>query len=33
VKLIYFTIEKFHPLFDGKVLDHAPERGFFLREP
>jgi hypothetical protein len=32
VKLIYFTIDKFHPLFDGKVLDHAADRGFFLRD-
>jgi hypothetical protein len=33
VKLIYFTTEKFHPLFDGKVIDHSAERGFFLRAP
>ncbi len=33
VKLIYFTIEKFHPLFDGKMIDHSADRGFFLREP
>jgi len=33
VKFIYFTVEKFHRLFEGKVLDFADDRGFFLREP
>jgi hypothetical protein len=33
VPLIYFTTERFHPLFDGKVIDHSAEQGFFLRQP
>ena len=33
LKFIYFTTERFHPLFEGKVIDHSPERGFFLRVP
>jgi hypothetical protein len=33
VKLIFFTTEEHHPKFNDKVLDHAPGRGFFLREP
>jgi hypothetical protein len=33
VKFVYFTIDKFHRLFEGKVLDHTDDRGFFLREP
>jgi hypothetical protein len=33
VQFVYFTTDEFHPLFDGKVIDHSPERGFFLREP
>jgi hypothetical protein len=33
VKVIFFITERFHPLFEGKVLDHSDERGFFLREP
>ncbi len=33
VKLIYFTTEKFFPLFEGKVLDFEDSRGFFLRAP
>lgn len=31
VPLIYFVTEQFHPLFDAKVLDHALDRGFFMR--
>ena len=33
VKLIFFTTEEHHPKFEGKILDHAAEQGFFLREP
>jgi hypothetical protein len=33
VRFIYFTTDEFHPLFEGKVLDHSTERGFFLRAP
>lgn len=33
VELIYFTTEKFHPLFDGKMIDHSAAQGFFLRNP
>jgi len=31
VKLVFFTTEEFHGKFEGKVLDFAAERGFFLR--
>lgn len=33
VKFVYFTIDRFHRLFEGKVVDFNEERGFFLREP
>src|SRR3954452_23790375 len=33
VPLIFFTTPKYAPKFDGKVLDHANESGFFLRDP
>lgn len=33
VKLIFFTSEDYQSKFAGKVLDHADERGFFLRSP
>lgn len=33
VKLVFFTIPKYAAKFDGKVLDHSPERSFFLRSP
>jgi hypothetical protein len=33
VKFIYFTTDEFHRLFEGKVLDFADDRGFFLRAP
>jgi len=33
VKFIYFTTDEHHGRFEGKVLDFAEDRGFFLREP
>jgi hypothetical protein len=33
MKVVFFTISKYHARFEGKVIDYAPERGFFLREP
>ncbi len=33
VKLVFFTTEEFYGKFDGRVLDHTGERGFFLRAP
>jgi hypothetical protein len=33
LKLVFFTTEQYRPRFQGKVLDHAAERGFFLRDP
>jgi len=31
LKAVFFTTTKHHPRFEGKVLDHSGERGFFLR--
>jgi hypothetical protein len=31
--LIFFTTAEYHPKFEGKLIDHAAERGFFLRDP
>jgi hypothetical protein len=33
VKLIFFTTRDYLDKFEGKVLDHAEDRGFFLRAP
>jgi len=33
VKLIFFTTEEYAMKFEGKVLDYANGRGFFLRGP
>lgn len=33
VKLVFFTTPDYVHHFDGKVLDHSPERSFFLRSP
>jgi hypothetical protein len=33
MKVVFFTIPKYHTYFEGKVIDYAPERGFFLRAP
>ncbi|MEJ2623686.1 MAG: hypothetical protein P8Z80_03840 [Pseudolabrys sp.] len=33
MKVVFFTIPKYHARFDGKVIEYAPERGFYLREP
>jgi hypothetical protein len=33
VDLVFFTTPDYVWRFDGKVLDHADERGFFLRAP
>lgn len=31
--VVFFTTEEHHPKFDGKVVDYAAERGFFLHGP
>lgn len=31
--VMLFTIPEYHHHFQGKVLDHDPKRGFFLRDP
>jgi hypothetical protein len=31
MEVVFFTIPQYAAKFDGKILDHAPERGFFLR--
>ena len=31
--IVFFTIPKFAAKFDGKIVDFAPNRGFFLRDP
>ncbi len=31
--VVFFTVEDHHPKFEGKVVDHAAGRGFFLRDP
>lgn len=31
--VVFFTTATYHPSFEGKVVDHAAERGFFLRDP
>jgi hypothetical protein len=33
VKLIFFTTQDYLDKFEGKVLDHAKDRGFFMRAP
>jgi hypothetical protein len=33
VKLIFFVTEEFHSNFEGKILDFADDRRFFLRSP
>lgn len=33
VKLIFFTMEKYLSKFEGQILDHSDEQGFFLRKP
>jgi hypothetical protein len=33
VKLIFFTTEEYLHKFEGKVLDHSDEQGFFMSEP
>jgi hypothetical protein len=33
VKLIFFTTEEYSHKFEGKILDHSEDRGFFLRKP
>jgi len=33
VKLVFFTTRDYLDKFEGKVLDHAEDRGFFLRAP
>jgi len=31
VKLVFFITKEYHGKFEGKVLDYARDRGFFLR--
>jgi hypothetical protein len=31
--VVFFTTAEHHPKFEGKVVDHTAERGFFLRSP
>lgn len=31
--IVFFATAKHAPIFDGKVVDFTPERGFFLRDP
>ena len=33
IDLVFFTLPEYLPKFEGKVLDHTPERSFFLRKP
>ena len=33
LQLVFFTTEQYYRRFEGKVLDHAADRGFFLRNP
>lgn len=30
--VVFFTTAAYHPNFEGKVVDHAAEQGFFLRD-
>lgn len=30
--IVFFTTSDHHPRFEGKVVDHDDERGFFLRD-
>lgn len=32
-RVVFFTTAEHHPKFQGKVIDHATEKGFFLRDP
>jgi len=31
--VVFFTLPEYLPKFEGKVIDHTPERSFFLRKP
>jgi hypothetical protein len=33
IDLVFNTLPEYLPKFEGKVLDHTPERSFFLRKP
>ena len=33
VPFVYFTVDRYHPIFEGKVVDYSEERLFFLRDP
>ena len=33
IDVVFFTLPKYLPKFEGKVIDHTPERSFFLRAP
>jgi hypothetical protein len=31
--VVFFTTPEHSPKFEGKVVDHTPQKGFFLRRP
>jgi hypothetical protein len=33
IDVVFFTLPEYLPKFEGKVIDHTPERSFFLRTP
>jgi len=33
IDLVFFTLPEYLPKFEGKVIDHTPDRSFFLRKP
>ncbi|MBI1203999.1 MAG: hypothetical protein GC182_15970 [Rhodopseudomonas sp.] len=33
MKIVFFTIPDYRERFEGKVIDHTRDRGFFLRAP
>ena len=33
IDVVFFTLPEYLPRFEGKVIDHAPDRSFFLRKP
>jgi len=32
IDLVFFTLPEYLPKFEGKLIDHTPERSFFLRK-
>jgi len=33
IDLVFFTLPEHLPKFEGKIIDHTPDRSFFLRKP